>query len=141
MAFTDAGAGRKIVSDNRVLSGGITVTLAGTVKIGDPIGYSSGWKRADADAPIPARYIACQDGVSGDVIEVCTEAVITGVTTSTGITGASVGAKVYTAATAGLWTETVITGSGNDATPYGSSLDANTIHVRTHPGTAGNVVL
>lgn len=132
MALTDAGAGRQILYDNRKLGGCITLVLAGTVKAGDPLGFSTGWKKADGDTgPISAEYIACQDGVSGDEINVCTEAVLTG-----GITLGTAGNPVFLGAT-GLWVDAALSGSGNDKTPYGTTIDATTIHVSTTPGKRG----
>ena len=51
----------------------VDLVLAGAVSQGDLIGYSSGWKRADADAAtnIYAQYIAMQSGITGDKIKAC----------------------------------------------------------------------
>ena len=53
--------------------GVVELVLAGDVGPQELIGYSSGWKRADADAAtnIYAQYIAMQGGVSGDKIKAC----------------------------------------------------------------------
>lgn len=67
----------------------VQVTLGGTVKRGNLLGYNSGWVVADDSSGYAAVLIALNDGVSGDVIEVCRAAVISGVT------GATAGAKVY----------------------------------------------
>lgn len=51
--------------------GVLKVSLSGTVSAGELVGYNSGWVRADADARIPAQFMAMEDGVSGDVRAVC----------------------------------------------------------------------
>lgn len=45
----------------------VTLAAGVTAQVGDLIGYSAGWVLADADARIPARYIACTAGVASDI--------------------------------------------------------------------------
>lgn len=93
-----------------------TITLADTVKRGDILGYSSGWKRAIATAGgvIQGRLIALADGSGGEIIPVSHVAHIGG------YSGATPGGYVY-----------VNEGSGNDGTVTqtapSTSGDANTI--------------
>jgi len=79
MAFTDARSGRIILKGLLPLE----ITLAGTVKTGDPLGYSSGWKAADGNNSIYAELVAGRHGVSGDRITAYRIARIGGVTTGT----------------------------------------------------------
>jgi hypothetical protein len=68
------------------------ITIKSTVtavKKGEMLGYSSGWILADDATNISAIFFALQDGVGGDVINVASAGVITGVT------GATPGAVVY----------------------------------------------
>lgn len=66
-----------------------TVVLAGTVAVGELLGYSSGWVRASktAGGVIAPQFIALKAGVSGDVIPVTRRAIIPGSYTA--------GARVY----------------------------------------------
>jgi len=59
------------------------ITLAGTVEMGDLLGYSSGWVQADADAGITAQLIALEAGDSGDVINVTAVAIVSSVSDAT----------------------------------------------------------
>jgi len=130
MALTDTGAGRTITSHNAGMSHP-KVTLAGTCKLGDPLGYATGWKRSDPDTaagPIRVQLIAMQDGVSGDTISVCTQAIIKGFTLGT------VGGLVYQKdADVGKWAEAAPGDGGDDKTPYGVILAADTILVTVLP--------
>ena len=104
------------------------VTLSGTVLPGDCIGYSSGWKRALATVgtAIQTKFIALEGGVSGDVIEVCAEAVIGGFTAGT------VGGLVYNEEGAGVgggYTETAPSTGGDVNTILGYILSATEIYV------------
>lgn len=67
----------------------ITIKAATTVRKGEMLGYSSGWVLADDATGVSAVAIALQDGTGGDVINVCSSAIVTGVT------GATPGAVVY----------------------------------------------
>ena len=64
MAFVDAGTSRKILEGMLP----IKITLAGAVVAGDPIMYSTGWKKAANTSGAPAVLIAGEDGAIGDVI-------------------------------------------------------------------------
>lgn len=64
MAFVDAGTSRKIIEGYLPFK----ITLAGAVVSGDPLMYSTGWKKALNTAGAPAVLIAGEDGASGDVI-------------------------------------------------------------------------
>ena len=64
MAFVDAGTNRKILEGMLPMK----ITLAGAVVAGDPIKYSSGWKKATNESGKPAVLIAGEDGASGDII-------------------------------------------------------------------------
>ena len=64
MAFVDAGTNRKILEG--LLP--IKITLAGAVVAGDPLMYSTGWKKANNTAGAPAVLIAGSAGASGDTI-------------------------------------------------------------------------
>ncbi len=101
MAFVDPTTGSRIILQSSPGQGS-QVTLAGTVKVGDPIGYSSGWKQADSDAVIYPQLIAGQSGVSGDVITVYDSAIID---FGSGCT-ATAGGLLYLDTTAGTYTTT-----------------------------------
>ena len=64
MAFVDAGTSRKILEGMLPMK----ITLAGAVVAGDPIMYSTGWKKAANTSGKPAVLIAGEDGAVGDVI-------------------------------------------------------------------------
>ena len=116
MPLVDSGGGRNITQHN----GGVVpakVVLSGTVKTGDPIGYSSGFVRASNT--IKCLFIAGQDGVSGDKITVYTEARIEG------FSDGDIGDPVHTNATAGRWSETVVANY-----VYGTVVAADAIHVQ-----------
>jgi len=98
MALTDPGGGnRRVIYYDLPFP----VTLAGTVYSGDMVGYSAGFKQADDDGAIPALYVACENGVSGDKINVARRALLDGYTLGT------VDGLVYLSNTAGETTETV----------------------------------
>jgi len=74
MSFTDTGV-------RSILAGMFPdkVTLAAACKKGDLLGYSTGWKLADADTgPIYASCIAAIDGAIGDTIPVWRAALVDG---------------------------------------------------------------
>jgi len=77
MAFEDPGTGRNIMNSN-VGPEAPTVTLAEACKRGDVLGYSSGWKMANADAAtiIQGRLVALQGGAIGDVIPISQNPVV-----------------------------------------------------------------
>jgi hypothetical protein len=124
MAFADPGQDRVIV-DSGVGPYPPTVTLAGTVKRGDVLGYSSGWKRALATVTgvIQGRLIALADGVSGDVIPVSPRAVVSG------YTGATAGNPIYVAegTSNGQVTETIPATTNDATTVVGIALSATTV--------------
>ena len=64
MAFADAGTSRKIVEGSLPMK----ITLAGAVVAGDPIMYSTGWKKSNNTTTVPAVLFAGEDGAIGDVI-------------------------------------------------------------------------
>ena len=66
MAFADSQANGVILYGE----GEAQIVLAGTVKLGDALGYSGGWVRAlaTASAVIQMRCVAGEDGVSGQTI-------------------------------------------------------------------------
>ena len=64
MAFVDTGTSRKVLEGMLP----IKVTLAGAVVAGDPLMYSTGWKKAANTSGKPAVLIAGEDGASGDII-------------------------------------------------------------------------
>jgi len=82
--------------------GVVNIVLAGTVNAGDLLGYSSGWKRADADARIPARLVAMQTGASGDTIPACVSGVLVDLDAPY-----TAGDPQYLSATAGEHTATI----------------------------------
>ncbi len=118
MAFAD-GSTRRIVQGFMP----VKITLAGTVARGDPLGYSSGWKVADANAGIPAVLIAGDGGVSGDVITAYPAALVDGVT------GATAGNDIYLSDTGGDYTETKSTTSEQK---LGFALSATEMFIWLH---------
>jgi len=64
MAFVDTGTSRKVLEGMLP----IKVTLAGAVVAGDPLMYSTGWKKAANTSGVPAVLFAGEDGASGDII-------------------------------------------------------------------------
>lgn len=94
MAFADSN--QRVVLEGW---GKRKVTLATAAQIGDPIGYSSGWKQADANAGIPAEYVAGEDGQVGDEITLYLLAVVRG------FSGGTAGNKLYLSDTAGKYSD------------------------------------
>ncbi len=92
MAFSDPGVGRIILDSGRGTQPA-KVTLAEACKVGDVLGYSSGWKRALATAGsvIQGRFVALAGGASGDKVPVSPNPVVGG------YSGATVGGYVYVA--------------------------------------------
>ena len=124
MAFADPGKDRKIENSN-VGPEAPTVTLAGTVVRGDVLGYDSGWKRALATtgSVVQGRLVALADGVSGDVIPVSHNAVVSG------YTGATPGGYVYVAegSDSGQITQTGPSTTGDADTIIGVALSATKV--------------
>lgn len=75
----------------------VKLTLAGQVYAGDPVGYSSGWKQADANAAIYGEFVAGQNGSSGQTITVYRAALVGG------FTGLTAGATMYLSDSAGQY--------------------------------------
>lgn len=65
MAFVDAGVSRRILEGFFPVS----ITLAGTVKCGDPLKYDSGWKLAANTSGAPAVLFAGDNGITDDIID------------------------------------------------------------------------
>ncbi len=101
MSFVDPTTGSRVILQSAP-GQGFPITLAGTVKVGDPIGYSSGWKQADYDAPIYPQMIAGGSGVSGDTITAYDSAIID---FGSGCT-ATAGDLLFLHSTAGAYTTT-----------------------------------
>ena len=103
-----------------------TITLAGTVKLGDCLGWSSGWKRALATtgSVIPMRCVAGEDGASGQKIKA-----YFGKTVLSGsrFSGGTAGNALYVAegTSNGKYTETAPSTSGDSTTKIGYMLSAN----------------
>ena len=124
MAFADPATGRKIIDSGRGTEPG-RVTLAEACKVGDVLGYSSGWKRALATtgSVIQGRVVALRGGASGDVIPVSANPVVGG------YTGATPGNYVYVAEGSdnGKVTETAPTDSSDADTIIGIALSATEV--------------
>lgn len=102
------------------------ILLAGTVLKGDPIGYLGGWQRADASVGatllIQMRCVAAEDGESRQTIVAYFGTVKMGVRLS----GGTVAAALYASETAGQYTETAPSDTGDGDTAIGQMLDATT---------------
>ena len=129
MAFADAGV--TDVTITRIPNYRIRVTLGDTVQRGEPIGQDSSgnWKGALATtgSVVQARLVVLQGGASGEVIEGVRSCRITGGR----VTGATGGNSIYAAegATAGLYTETKPSTTGDADTVIGQAVDATTLDV------------
>ena len=100
MAFADTA-----VRTIREGIGPAKLTLAAACVEGALLGYNAGWVLADANAGVPAKYIAGEPGAIGDVITVFRIAVIEGPT------GMTPGGALYLSDTAGGYAETASTTS------------------------------
>lgn len=124
MAFADPATGRVVRDSGRGTEPG-KVTLAEACKVGDVLGYSSGWKRALATTAgvIQGRVVALQGGASGDVIPVSPHPVVEG------YTGATPGNPIYVAEGTdnGKVTETIPATSGDATTVVGIALSATSV--------------
>lgn len=124
MALTDAQSGGFVYDD---ATGVVAVTLAGTVVVGDGVGYSSGWKRALATVgtAIQVKGIAMANGASGDVVPVCFGICRVGGRFS----GTTVGAQVYGAegTNNGKFTEIAPTTTGDCNKIVGVAVSATEI--------------
>ncbi len=125
MALTEASPRERNVI---AITAKFKLPLSGTVIAGDCIGYSSGWKRALATVAtaIQTKVIALEGGVSGDVIEVAREAIISG------FSGGTPGGLVYNEEGGGVgggYTETAPSTTGDVNTILGHILSASQILV------------
>ena len=124
MAFADPATGRKIVDSGRGTEPQ-TVTLAEACKVGDVLGYSSGWKRALATtgSVIQGRVVALAAGAIGDEVPVSANPVVDGYTSATP------GNYVYVAEGSdnGKITETAPSTSGDANTIIGVALTATKV--------------
>ncbi len=102
------------------------ITLASTAKIGDAIGWSSGWKRALATVSgvIAMRCVAGEDGTTNQRIKAYFGKVVIGGSRFSSGTG---GAALYVAegTDAGKYTETIPTTLGDSTTKVGYMISAN----------------
>lgn len=124
MAFADPATGRKILDSGRGTEPQ-KVTLAEACKVGDVLGYSSGWKRAIATTGgvIQGRVVALAKGAIGDEVPVSANPVVDG------YTGATPGNYVYVAEGTdnGKITETAPTTTGDANTIIGVALTATKV--------------
>jgi len=124
MAFADPATGRKILDSGRGTEPQ-TVTLAEACKVGDVLGYSTGWKRALATVgtAIQGRVVALRDGASGEEVPVSANPVVGG------YTGATAGNYVYVAEGTdyGKITETAPTTTGDCNVIIGVALSATKV--------------
>ena len=106
------------------------ITLAGATKIGDAIGWSSGWKRALATTgtAIQLRCVASENGATGQKIKAYFgKTLISG----TRFSGGTAGSALYVAEGTdnGEFTETLPSTAGDCTTVVGYVLSANEIVV------------
>ena len=118
MAFVDAGTSRRIVEGMLP----IQITLAGAVVAGDPIMYSSGWKKALNTSGAPAVLIAGEDGANGDVITAYGMAIVECAHTITEYP--TMGAQIAVADT-GIYAPS---GTGLQDIGYVVGIDADLLH-------------
>jgi len=121
MAFADSQANGKIDFGD----GGSEIKLAATAKVGDAIGWSSGWVRALATdgTAIQMRCVAGEDGASGQKIKAYFGKVLLG---GTRISGGTAGSALYVAEGTdnAKYTETAPTTSGDCDTVVGYMFSA-----------------
>jgi len=124
MAFADPATGRIILDSGRGTEPQ-KVTLAEACKVGDVLGYSSGWKRALATtgSVIQGRVVALADGENGGKVPVSANPVVDG------YTGATPGNYVYVAEDSdnGKITETAPSTTGDANTIIGVALKATRV--------------
>jgi len=121
MALADSQANGVIeFGENETL-----LKLAGTVKVGDAVGWSSGWVRALATTgtAIQQRYVAGEDGASGQRIKAYSGKVLLG---GSRLSGGTAGAALYVAESTdnGKYTETAPTTTGDCDTIVGYMISA-----------------
>lgn len=95
------------------------VLLAAAVKVGDLLGYSLGWVKADADAtvPVPARLVAATAGASGETITAFKLAIVDDQDASL-----TVDQALYLSGTAGGYTATAPAAAGSLGQVVGRAL-------------------
>ena len=103
MAFVDSATGRVVTATGPIFP--ITMKAASTCSPGDPIGQSSGWVQADADANIVAEFFAVGAAAAAAVVN-CSRSIT--VDFGTGCTGAA-GDRLYLGNTAGAVTSSAPT--------------------------------
>ncbi len=124
MAFSDLGKGRIILDSGRGTEPG-KVTLAEGCKVGDVLGYSSGWKKALATtgSVIQGRLVALADGNNGEEVPVSANPVVGS------YSGATPGNYIYVAegSSNGQITQTAPSTSGDANTIIGVALSATEV--------------
>ena len=102
------------------------ITLASAAKVGDCIGWSSGWQRAlgTTAGVIPMRCVAGEDGATGQKIKAYFGKV--GLSGSR-FSGGTAGAALYVAegTSVGKYTETAPSDTGDSTTKVGYMISAN----------------
>ncbi len=125
MAYADNTTGSRTILSTGCGDNPRTVTLGEACRVGDVLGYSSGWKRALATAGsvIQGRLVALSGGKPNEVIPVSPNPVVGGVT------GATAGNYIYVAEGAlyGQTTETAPDTSTDATTKIGIALSATEI--------------
>jgi uncharacterized protein YaiE (UPF0345 family) len=104
---------------------------SGAVKKGEMVGYNSGWVLADDALGYSAVFIALEDGTSSGTINVCSAAIVSGVT------GATPGAVVYLD-DSGHYDPTV---GGTTVQVVGRFLTATTMAINLFPVAPSTVAL
>jgi len=120
MAFVDAGTSRRIVEAHFP----VKVTLASAVVAGDPLMYSTGWKKALNTSGAPAVLFAGSDGAIGDVITAYGMAIIECAHTAANVP--TMGEQIAVADT-GIYAPD---GTGLQDIGYVVEIDADTLHSR-----------
>ncbi len=122
MAFVDSQA-------NAVIDVGeaeAEITLAGAAKVGDAIGWSSGWKRAlgTTGSVVHMRCVAKDNGSTGQKIKAYFGKVSL---RGTRFSGGTAGAALYVAESTdnGKYTETLPSTTGDITTKVGYMVSAN----------------
>lgn len=127
MTYTDDSTGGRVIKSGICP---IIVTLAEGCKVGDLLGYNSGWYRALATTgtAIHAVLVAGQNGNTADKIVAYPAAVVGG------ISGATAGTHVYLAegTSYGQTTQTAPSTTGDINAPIGMAVSATEIFL--YPG-------
>lgn len=127
MALTDVTDGSRIIQQGIAP---VKITLAEACKAGDLLGYSSGWKKADADNSIYAELVAATGGASGDEITAYRAARVSG------LTGMTAGGAVYLSDTAGGYSES----AGTVGQVVGISLSASEMMISPQYSSGGQLI-